>query len=308
VAGVDPVSASMTPEKAKALREPFKPEQIGKLPKPTKKENEKGRCSYCCGWHGLPAVHLDYVGHAATTDRLLQVDPEWSWEPMAVGTNGEPLMTNGGMWIWLTVCGVRRPGFGDGQSTKEIIGDAIRNAAMRFGVALDLWAKEDLSATNSLMQDSAASPTGEVRTPSPTAVDDAHVSPVSQAVSGEPAFAAEEDDGLFPPLGVSQGLTIAQAKKLNVLVGRLRGAGHITTEQLWRACSPDNHASSWPRDEDGELHWSPLRDSLTKDEASALIERLTRLEERVAVPAYMDVDDSEFARLAADAQARRVAT
>ena len=29
---------------------------------------------------------------------------------------------------------------------KERIGDAIRNAAMRFGVALDLWSKEELES------------------------------------------------------------------------------------------------------------------------------------------------------------------
>jgi len=136
--------ASVTPEQAAQLRAPFKPEQIGVLPKPTKKDNPRGHCNECGGWHGLPAVHLDYVGHAATTDRLLAVDPDWSWEPMAVGPNGEPLMVNGGMWIRLTVAGVTRPGFGDGANPKEIIGDAIRNAAMRFGVALDLWAKEPL--------------------------------------------------------------------------------------------------------------------------------------------------------------------
>jgi hypothetical protein len=34
--------------------------------------------------------------------------------------------------------------------------------------------------------------------------------------------------------------------------------------------------------EDGEIHWSPLRDHLSKGQASALIERLTALEERVA--------------------------
>jgi hypothetical protein len=69
----------------------------------------------------------------------------------------------------------------------------------------------------------------------------------------------------------------AQLKKLNVLVGTLREAGHITTEQVYKAMSRDPVPS-----EDGELHWSPLRDSLSKDEASALIERLTALEERVA--------------------------
>ena len=26
----------------------------------------------------------DYVGHANVTDRLLEVDPEWTWSPVAV--------------------------------------------------------------------------------------------------------------------------------------------------------------------------------------------------------------------------------
>lgn len=136
----------MDAEQARALREPFPPEVIGKLPKPTKKDAQRGTCKECGGWHGLPAVHLDYVGHAAATDRLLQVDPEWTWEPMAYTPEGAPLITKDGLWIRLTVAGVTRPGFGDGPSVKEMIGDAIRNAAMRFGVALDLWAKEDLHA------------------------------------------------------------------------------------------------------------------------------------------------------------------
>jgi hypothetical protein len=139
----------MTDEQAEALRAPFPPEQVGKLPKPTKKENPRGHCDVCGGYHGLPAVHLDYVGHAAVTDRLLTVDPEWTWEPVAVGPNGEPLTVDGGLWIRLTVAGVTRYGFGDssmGHGPKEMIGDAIRNAAMRFGVGLDLWAKEGLHA------------------------------------------------------------------------------------------------------------------------------------------------------------------
>lgn len=115
----------MTPDEAKALREPFKPEQIGKLPK--------------------AGIQLDYVGHASVTDRLLQVDPEWTWEPMALASPGVPAVdSEGNLWIRLTVCGVTRLGVGDGRNMKERIGDAIRNAAMRFGVALDLWAKEPL--------------------------------------------------------------------------------------------------------------------------------------------------------------------
>lgn len=132
------------------LRVPFPAHQISKLPKPKSKDAPKGRCDECGGWHGLPAVHLDYVGHAALTDRLLDVDPGWTWEPVpdpqAAGLPTSP----GGMWIKLTVCGVSRFGFGHpdgktgGDAVKETIGDALRNAAMRFGAALDLWHKGDL--------------------------------------------------------------------------------------------------------------------------------------------------------------------
>ena len=116
---------SMTPEAATALRKPFPPESVGKLPK--------------------GGVMLDYVGHAAVTDRLLTVDPDWTWEPFALTPDGLPAPDReGNLWIRLTVCGVTRIGVGDGKNAKERIGDALRNAAMRFGVALDLWAKENL--------------------------------------------------------------------------------------------------------------------------------------------------------------------
>lgn len=119
----------MDPITAAALRRPFPPEQVGKIPK--------------------GGTELDYVGHAATTDRLLEVDPEWSWEPMGHTPAGLPALDeHGNLWIRLTVAGVTRIGVGDagnGKGSKEAIGDAIRNAAMRFGVALDLWSKEDLA-------------------------------------------------------------------------------------------------------------------------------------------------------------------
>jgi len=135
------------------MREPFLDHQISKMCRSTKKENEKGRCPKCGGWHGLPAIQLSYVGHAALTDRLLEADPNWNWEPVAVDERGFPYLDkDGGMWIKLTVCGVTRLGYGDsqnqtgGNATKERIGDALRNAAMRFGAALDLWHKGDLHA------------------------------------------------------------------------------------------------------------------------------------------------------------------
>lgn len=137
----------MSDEKLAELRKPFPPGTVGKLPKPYKRDSQKGQCRECGGYHGLPAAHLDYVGHAAVTDRLLSVDPQWSWEPMATDERGLPALdSKGNLWVKLTICGVTRIGVGDGASAKEVVGDALRNAAMRFGVALDLWSKEELES------------------------------------------------------------------------------------------------------------------------------------------------------------------
>lgn len=157
-------------EKAKTgldlLREPFPAHQISKLPKPTKKQTDDLkaamdrrdftlgiRCTLCGAWHHKDVVHLDYVGHAALTDRLLDADPDWTWEPVAFRDGLPAFDHTGGLWIKLTVCGVTRLGYGHaaaksqqdpGAREKEVIGDALRNAAMRFGAALDLWHKGDL--------------------------------------------------------------------------------------------------------------------------------------------------------------------
>ncbi len=161
---------------AAVLREPFPPEQVGKLPKLTCKacreapgkvcgEHTKERCATCGNWISTAHIDLDYVGHAAVTSKLLQVDPEFGWEPLARDEHGLPIIvTNGlladeqvGLWISLTVAGITRPGFGGGKNIKEAIGDAIRNAAMRFGVALDLWSKEDLHADSGRVDESGSS-------------------------------------------------------------------------------------------------------------------------------------------------------
>jgi hypothetical protein len=138
------------------LREPFPPNEVERLPRPMWKgawdDGRKAKCGECGGYHVLEnTIHLDYIGHSQVTRRLLEVDPLWTWEPMATDDNGMPRFDGfGGLWIKLTVCGVTRLGYGDATgkaasstAVKEIIGDAIRNAAMRFGVALDLWSKVD---------------------------------------------------------------------------------------------------------------------------------------------------------------------
>jgi len=154
------------------LRGPFPANQISKLPKPTKKQTDTLRdamnkndfslgirCADCGGWHHKDVIHLDYVGHAALTDRLLDCDQTWNWEPLAFDERGQPCFDSiGGMWIKLTVCGVTRLGYGNpdgktgGNAIKEVIGDAMRNAAMRFGAALDLWHKGELHVDDDVEQ------------------------------------------------------------------------------------------------------------------------------------------------------------
>ena len=99
-------------------------------------------------------------------------------------------------------------------------------------------------------------------------------------VDGDPG---PVDDGKFPPPDdvIPEPANAAQKRKLNVLVGKLRPV-HVTTEQLWRGCGLNPELG---RLEDGEVHWSPLRDGLTFAQASSLIERLSKLEEVVAAQA-----------------------
>ena len=162
------------------LREPFPENLISKLPKPTKSQTDevradfkKGiRCVVCGGWHHPQVIHLDYVGHAALTHRLLDADPNWTWEPVAIGQDGLPVIDDGGgLWIRLTVCGVTRLGYGDaqgkvgGDAMKERIGDALRNAAMRFGAALDLWHKGDLHAASETLDGGEPVPEKKIQLP-----------------------------------------------------------------------------------------------------------------------------------------------
>ena len=96
---------------------------------------------------------LDYVGHADITLALIEIDPTWSWEPAAIDpATGGPVITTVGnrlvMWGYLTLLGVRRMAVGTCEARKpepekELIGDLLRVAAMRFGVATMLWSKAE---------------------------------------------------------------------------------------------------------------------------------------------------------------------
>lgn len=143
--------------KLELLRKPFEKHQISYRPKFNNKDAKKEECRLCGQYHAganLESEHLEYVGHAALTDRLLSVDLFWTWEPLSFTSEGLPRFdSSGGLWIKLTILGLTRLGYGNAQLStfkevgsreKEVIGDALRNAAMRFGAALDLWHKGDL--------------------------------------------------------------------------------------------------------------------------------------------------------------------
>ena len=149
------------------LAKEFPTDRISLLPRATgKAENRKKQsCKECGGYHDFPCIHLSYVGHADITDRLNEVDPTWTWEPMGLTATGLPALdAQGGLWAWLTILGVRKPAYGDPglnykntskagtpDGMKEAIGDMLRNGAMRFGVGTYLWSKSD-SAKDALVR------------------------------------------------------------------------------------------------------------------------------------------------------------
>jgi hypothetical protein len=106
-------------------------------------------------------VNLDFVGHAEITRILIEIDPMWNWQP-AAWIDGRPAIyeSNGVATMWgnLTLLNKTLTGVGTANTVmttrsgekfnkpdyeKELIGDFLRNAAMRFGICLSLWSKQD---------------------------------------------------------------------------------------------------------------------------------------------------------------------
>ena len=94
---------------------------------------------------------LSYVGHADITRILIEIDPHWRLVPIA-WDNGRPAMNvvndMATMWFELTLLGTARLAIGSAKSNapdldKVLYGDALRNGAMRFGISLNLWTKQE---------------------------------------------------------------------------------------------------------------------------------------------------------------------
>lgn len=124
------------------------PSIVAKLPRGG--NGNPASCRTCGGFHKPGAIHLDYVGHADLTRALIEIDPEWDWEPIAFNPDGSPLVyeRNKQLVLWgrLTLLGRSRLCVGScdagkSDAEKELIGDLLRNGGMRFGVFGSLWSK-----------------------------------------------------------------------------------------------------------------------------------------------------------------------
>ena len=139
-------------------------------------------------------IQLDFVGHADITRILIEIDPLWSYEPCG-WNNGRPAIhvENGmaTMWAYLIVHGKKMLGVGSVRADKqeldkELVGDFLRNAAMRFGISLALWTKnewEDLGGHAPAPQKSSPA-----RKPAPKPVADIAVTstiPVDPEIVGK---------------------------------------------------------------------------------------------------------------------------
>jgi hypothetical protein len=112
-----------------ALAKPFPPEKV------KKKRGQGNRM-------------MDYISHGLITERLNDVDPEWSWRPIQTYTYADASgrIHCEGVEVELTIGGVSRVEAGGPQrqdgfanEIKNAYSDALKRAAMRFGVALHMW-------------------------------------------------------------------------------------------------------------------------------------------------------------------------
>lgn len=158
-------------------------------------------------------IQLDFVGHADVTKMLIEIDPMWTWEPVAFDADGLPAyrVENGmaHMAGWLTVHGVRRLGVGSVAHNKpdllkELASDFLRNAAMRFGVCLSLWTKQEWDDIPS-----------HTSAPAPVEKASPYRKPVAKAPAPEVPQVEQETDGTLSSDQISQFFIACATKKID---------------------------------------------------------------------------------------------
>jgi len=179
-------------------------------------------------------AQLDFVGHADITRLLLEIDPTWRWVPIEWKDGRPAIHVENGMatmWGELTLLGQARLGVGSVRADKvdldkELVGDFLRNASMRFGICLSLWTKQE-------WDDLGDTPKKPVPTNKPTAKPAPAVAPAPVASESVLSPKQREDfekackDGGFSTIMVSQrgGLKWDNSVKVSDLPA-LRAAWH----------------------------------------------------------------------------------
>ena len=126
-------------------------------------------------------IQLDYVGHAEITKILIEIDPLWDWRPLKIDDDGLPAyrVENGmaHMAGELTLLGHTRLAVGSAPHNKqdllkELVSDFLRNASMRYGIALSLWSKEEWSDSPAPAKPVKKTAAKKTAAPAPAVADD----------------------------------------------------------------------------------------------------------------------------------------
>jgi hypothetical protein len=186
---------------------------------------------------------------------------------MTLDANGNPIA----MWIRLTVAGMSRLGVGtcpSGQfeTEKVLIGDAIRNAAMRFGVALNLWIKghaedDERAAAESERQVDRVRPAQQnlpgqeqpAAAPAPDVVTLDEIQPYMDEVTAMSQAARERLVVLWTTPGTDGKVTLPTREKDGATVpafGKLRREQIVLVEALIARAKRDVENVPGPRDEE----------------------------------------------------------
>jgi len=167
-------------------------------------------------------AQLDFVGHADITRILLEIDVTWRWVPIA-WDNGRPAIhvENGiaTMWGELTILGQSRLGVGSVRADKqeldkELVGDFLRNAAMRFGICLSLWTKQE-------WEDLGGKPSSVTTTRATGQAQQRNISsqPAAEPVETDAPLTQEQIESFNAACGKAELSPIGIYKKANVKFG-----------------------------------------------------------------------------------------
>lgn len=163
-------------------------------------------------------TQLDFVGHADITKILIEIDPMWWWEP-AGWDNGRPAIhvVNGMavMWGHLYVHGKQMLGVGTVKHDKpdldkELVGDFLRNAAMRFGICLSLWTKQEWEGQEVAGKAQGVIPSSGLRTTGKAQV------PTPSPVTANTTLSKEQLDQFFAACAKASIQPLTVAKNANV--------------------------------------------------------------------------------------------